>query len=203
LSFRPRPEHELDALSDDELIAYIRHARAAGAREPARVALQILVFGHWELVVARLRMKLPAHVVEDTAGDVIARAVTSTFAGESVGEFRAWLTTILRRAIVDFYRERERTLTADPLFGDDDDDRPGREPSAAGHAGYVEAQMVIESVLDELRDDHRAVVDIVVMQGRSADDACAEVPGMTPDNVYQIVRRFRVRLREALEGDNG
>jgi RNA polymerase sigma factor (sigma-70 family) len=203
LSFRPRPEHELDALSDDELIAYIRHARAAGAREAARVALQILVFGHWELVVARLRMKLPAHAVEDTAGDVIARAITSTFAGESVGEFRAWLATILRRAIVDFYRGRERTLAADPLFCDDDDDRPGREPSAADHAGYVEAQMVIESVLDELRDDHRAVVDIVVMQGRSADDACAEVPGMTPDNAYQIVRRFRVRLREALEGENG
>jgi len=203
LPFRPRPEHELDALSDDELIAYIRDARAAGAREAGRLALQILVFGHWDLVVARLRMKLPAHVVEDTAGDVIARAITSTFSGESVGEFRAWLTTSLRRAIVDFYRGRERTLAADPLYGDDDDDRPVRDPSAPDHAGYVETQMVVESVLDELREDHREVIEIVVMQGRSAEEACAEVAGMTPDNAYQIVRRFRVRLREALEGDNG
>jgi RNA polymerase sigma factor (sigma-70 family) len=203
LAFRPRPEHELDALSDDELIAYIRDARTAGALDTGRTALQILVFGHWDLVVARLRMKLPPHVVEDTAGDVIARAVTSTFAGESVGEFRAWLTTILRRAVADFYRERERTIAGDPLLGPDDEDHPSREPASADHAGYVETQLVIESVLSELREDHRTVVDIVVLQGRSADDACAEVAGMTRDNAYQIVRRFRVRLAEVLEGDNG
>jgi len=202
LSFRPRHEHELNALSDDELIAYIRDARAAGALEPARVALQVLIFGHWNIVVARLRMKLPGHVVEDTAGDVIARAITSTFAGASVGEFKSWLNTILRRAIVDFYRDRERTIATDPLFRDHDD-HPAPEPGSPDHAGYVETQMVIQSVLDELRGDHRAVVEIVVLQGRMADDACAEVAGMTPDNVYQVVRRFRVRLREALEGDNG
>ena len=60
-----------------------------------------------------------------------------------------------------------------------------------------------QSVLGELRDDHRRVVEIVVFQARSAHEACAEVDGMTPDNAYQIVRRFRQRLRAALEGDNG
>jgi len=202
LAFRPRPEHELDALTDDDLIAYIRDARAAGAREAARVALQILVFAHWDLVVARLRMKLPAHVVEDTAGDVIARAITSTFSGESVGQFRSWLTTILRRAIVDFYRERERTIETEPLVGERED-QATVQPISADDAGYVETQLVIESVLDELRDDHRHVVEIIVLQARSAEEACAEVDGMTPDNAYQIVRRFRKRLRDALEGDNG
>ena len=202
MAFRPRPEHELDALTDDDLIAYIRDARAAGAREAARVALQILVFAHWDLVVARLRMKLPAHVVEDTAGDVIARAITSTFSGESVGQFRSWLTTILRRAIVDFYRERERTIETEPLVGERED-QATVQPISADDAGYVETQLVIESVLDELRDDHRHVVEIIVLQARSAEEACAEVDGMTPDNAYQIVRRFRKRLRDALEGDNG
>ena len=202
MPFHPRPEHELDALTDDELIAYIRAARDAGYADAARLGLQILVFGHWDLVVARLRMKLPPHVVEDVAGDVIASAITSSFAGESVGEFRAWLTTILRRAIADFYRDRGRTIATDPLLADDDD-HPVREPASPDHAGYVQTQIVIQSVLDELRDDHRAVVEVVVMQGRSAEAACAEVPGMTPDNAYQIARRFRLRLAEALEGDNG
>ena len=202
MSFRSRPEHELNVLTDDELIAYLRDAREAGAIDAAHLALQILVFGHWDLVVARLRLKLPSHVVDDTAGDVIARAITSSFAGESVGEFRSWLTTILRRAIVDFYRDRARSIETDPLLTDEED-HPRREPSTPDHAGYVETQAVIQGVLDELRDDHRAVVEIVVMQGRSADDACAEVPGMTPDNAYQIARRFRRRLADALEGDNG
>ena len=147
-------------------------------------------------------MKLPAHAVEDTAGEVIAGAITSSFAGESIGEFKAWLNTIMRRKIVDFYRERERTIEAEPLDGEDDD-RPSLQPLSPDDAGYVETQLVIESVLGELRDDHRRVVEIAVLQGRSADEACAEVDGMTPDNAYQIVRRFRQRLRAALEGDNG
>ena len=92
MAFRKRSEHELNALSDDELIAYIRDARVEGALAEGRLALQILVFGHWDLVTARLRMKLPAHAVEDTAGEVIASAITSSFAGESIGEFKAWLT---------------------------------------------------------------------------------------------------------------
>ncbi len=88
MAFRPRSEHELNSLSDDELIAYIRDARVEGALAEGRLALQILVFGHWDIVAARLRMKLPAHAVEDTAGEVIASAITSSFAGESVGEFK-------------------------------------------------------------------------------------------------------------------
>ena len=147
-------------------------------------------------------MKLPAHAVEDTAGEVIAGAITSSFAGESVGEFKSWLNTIHRRKIADFYRERGRTIEAEPLE-DEHDDRPSIQPVSPDDAGYVETQLVIESVLGELRDDHRRVVEIIVFQARSADDACAEVDGMTPDNAYQIVRRFRQRLRAALEGDNG
>ena len=202
MAFRKRSEHELNSLSDDELIAYIRDARAEGALAEGRLALQILVFGHWDIVAARLRMKLPAHAVEDTAGEVIAGAITSSFAGGSVGEFKSWLNTILRRKIADFYRERGRTIEAEPLE-DEHDDRPAIQPVSPDDAGYVETQLVIESVLGELRDDHRRVVEIIVFQARSADEACAEVDGMTPDNAYQIVRRFRQRLRAALEGDNG
>ena len=83
------------------------------------------------------------------------------------------------------------------------DDRRSLQPLSPDDAGYVETQLVIESVLGELRDDHRRVIEIIVFQARSADEACAEVDGMTPDNAYQIVRRFRQRLRAALEGDNG
>lgn len=202
MTFRPRSEHELQELSDDELIEYIRKARAAGELAQGRIALQILVFGHWDMVAARLRMKLPAHAVEDTAGEVIASAITSTFSGQSVGEFRSWLTTILRRKIVDYYRERGRTIQADPLEGERDD-QPTIQPLSPDDAGYVETQLVIESVLAELRDDHRRVVELVVFQALSAEEACAKVDGMTPDNAYQIVRRFRKRLREALDGDNG
>ena len=154
-------------------------------------------------MASRVSVKLPAYAVEDVTGDVIADAIRSSFAGESIGEFRSWLQTILKRRVVDFYRAREREVDQTPLVRDDAEGS-GAEPAAADGAGYVEVQMILEDLLGELRDDHRRVVEIVVFEDRSAADACTEVPGMTPDNAYQIVRRFRKELRRRLdEGDNG
>ena len=200
--FRPRSDHELQKLSDDELIAELRRAHAAGDAAAARLVLQVLVYGFWELVQYRVSLKVPQHDVEDLAGDVLVRAITSSFAGESVGEFRSWLNTILRRAIADYWRGCERTVDTRPLERDDPEDRGGPEPWEADGTGYVETQMLIAACLDDLSDDHRRVVEIVVLEGRPADDAVGEVAGMTRDNAYQIARRFRVCLREMLEQDN-
>ncbi|HEY3019715.1 MAG TPA: hypothetical protein VGJ32_05960 [Solirubrobacteraceae bacterium] len=200
--FRRLNQHELAARTDDELIAYMRAAREAGATDAARLSLQILVFGYWDIVESRVSQKLPAHAVEDVTGDVIADAIRSSFAGESIGEFRSWLQTILKRRVADFYRAREREVDQTPLERCDDEGR-GAGPAVADDAGYVEVQMILEGLLAELRDEHRRVVEIIVFEDRSAAEACAEVPGMTPDNAYQIVRRFRTELRRRLEGDNG
>ncbi len=203
MPFHPRTEAELQHLSDEDLIAYLRAAHAAGASDGARTALQVLVFGYWRNVAFRLERKLPTHVVEDVTGDVIVRAIQSAFSGHSVGEFRSWLNTITDRAVADFYRARERRPETTPLErGDEDEHRPVG-PVAPDDKAYVEMQMVIESVLEELRADHRRVVELVVFQDRPADAAAAEVDGMTSANVYQVVSRFRARLRELLEGDTG
>jgi DNA-directed RNA polymerase specialized sigma24 family protein len=196
-AFRPLTELELAALSDDDVIAYLRAARAAGQNEAARLALRVLVFGYWNIVASRVSMKLPAHAVEDVTGDVIADAIRSSFAGESVGEFRSWLQTILKRRVADFYRAREREPETTPLERD-----AAAEPAVTDQSGYVEVQVILQALLDEMRDDHRRVVEIMVFEDRSADDACAAVPDMTPANAYQVVRRFRTELRRRLEDDD-
>jgi RNA polymerase sigma factor (sigma-70 family) len=202
--FRPLTQAELDRLSDDDLIAYLREAAAAGASEHARLALQVLVFGFWDLVEARLSARLPAWAVEDETSNVIARAITSSFAGTSEGEFRSWLTTIIKRAVADFYRAQERTPKQTPLHRTTEDGEQENLPGRfeADGAGYVEVQTLVESCLDELSDPHRRVVEILVFEDRDAKDAAAEVDGITEANAYQIVSRFRRRLRELLEEDN-
>jgi RNA polymerase sigma factor (sigma-70 family) len=202
LSFVPRSESELNALSDGGLIDYLREAHAKGDHAAARLALQILVFGYWSHVAGRLDRKLPRHAVEDVTSDVIVRAIQSAFAGASVGEFRSWLNTITDRTIADFYRARARRPPEQPLESDDEE-MHRKELGVPDGAGYAEVQLVLEAVLAELRDDHRRVVEILVFEDGSAADAAAQVEDMTADNAYQIVRRFRQRLREALEGDTG
>ena len=201
LPFRPRPEADLGRLSDEDLIAYLRAAHAAGATDAARTALQLLVFGYWTHVAFRLERKLPSHTVEDVTGDVIVRAIQSAFSGHSVGEFRSWLNTITDRAVADFYRTRSRRPEEAPL--EREDNEGSIEPAAPDGRGYVEVQAVIEDLLAAMRPDHRRVTELVVFEDRPASAVAGEVEGMSTDNVYQVVSRFRSRLRELLEVDTG
>jgi RNA polymerase sigma factor (sigma-70 family) len=193
--FRPFDEQELQRLDDDRLIGYMRRARAAGDPSAA-TALAILVYGHWPNVERRVRMKLPAQHVEDLTGDIIATAITSAFDGTSVGEFVAWLSTITRREIADFYRRGPGRM--------DVADAEGPEPEAPSDTGQVEVRDAIERVTATLRDDHRAIVDMVVFDDRTATEA-ADAAGTSAANVHQIVSRFRRALRGELEagGDTG
>jgi DNA-directed RNA polymerase specialized sigma24 family protein len=56
-----------------------------------------------------------------------------------------------------------------------------------------------------LQPHHRAVIDLVVFEGRSAAEAASAVDAMTEANVHQIVSRFRRALRGELQvgGDTG
>jgi RNA polymerase sigma factor (sigma-70 family) len=193
--FRTLDEPDLQRLADGELIAYMRHARAAGDPS-ASTALAILVYGYWPNVERRVRMKVPPQHVEDLAGDIVADAITSAFDGQSVGEFVAWLNTITRREIADFYRRGPGRM--------DVGDADGLEPEAPSETGEVEVRDAIERVMATLRDDHRAIVDMVVFDDRSAGEA-AGAAGTTEANVHQIVSRFRRALRAELEagGDTG
>lgn len=192
--YRPRTETELDALSDARLIEQLVAARAAGDTAQVTLALRVLVFGYWDLVVTRLRAKLPAHVVEDVAADVMVRAIGAAYDGSSVGEFVSWLQTIVARSIVDWFRGRERRPDAGPLPEGED-----LHPGLDAEGGAVELWSVVDAALGALSGPHRLVVELAVLDGLDGAEVCRRVPGMTPANVHQVVRRFRVRLRAMLE----
>lgn len=194
--FRPLDDAALQRLDDDALIGYMRDARMSG-HPSAGQALAILVFGHWQNVERRMRMKIPAAHVEDMTGDVIADAIASAFEGKSVGEFVSWLGTITQRAIADFYRRGPGRMKAA-------DELPA-EPATPSEAGAVAVRDAIEHVMATLRPDHRRVVDLVVFEDRSAAEVAQAVDGMTEANVHQIVSRFRAALRGELQagGDTG
>lgn len=199
--FRALPDHELDQLDDDALIAYVRAARDAGERDHADLGLRVLTFGHWDNVVRRVRMKVPAADVEDVAGEVIVSAIRSAFDGESVGGFREWLKTITNRRIADYHRSRERDPAMVPLHAAGEDEQ-GIDPPAPSEDGYVEVQDAIDRVLARLSDGHREVVELSVSEGLPAAEVVARVEGMSAANVHQILSRFRRALRREL-GDEG
>jgi RNA polymerase sigma factor (sigma-70 family) len=206
MSFQPLPDHVLNARSDDDLIAYIRDARDAGELEAGRQALAILVFGNLSNVERRIRAKLPTHApTEDLAHDALVRAIGAAFDGSSVGEFRSWLNTIVKRTIADYYRTQSRrpdetTLVSEHLG---EGEVWGEEPGVESEAGAVEVQIVTDEVLISVSDAHRLVIELHVFADLTAPDVCDRIEGMSEANVAQIASRFRKKLRERLEADGG
>jgi RNA polymerase sigma factor (sigma-70 family) len=180
--FRALGEADLGRLDDGALIAYARCARSQG-HPSARIALAVLVYGHWHNVARRVAMKVPAAAVEDVTSDVLVSAIQSAFDGSSEGEFRVWLRTITARRIADFHR-RPRPATV----------RPDDVVAEAPEEGVVVVADAVERVLARLSTAHRRVVELVVFEGLAA----SEVEGVSAANVHQITSRFRRALREEL-----
>lgn len=204
VTFRPLPDHELQQLADEQLIAYVRDARDAGQLAHGRRGLAILVFGYERDVKRRLSIKVPAHVVDDLAHDALVRAIAAAFDGSSVGEFRSWLHTIVDRTAVDFYRHAERRPKESILPSEHvGEDVWGAEPVTESEAGAVELRIVVEEVLETFNEKHRLVIDLHVFSGLTAPQVCDRIEGMSVDNVAQIASRFRAKLRARLEPDSG
>ena len=205
MSFQPLPDHELQQLGDDELIAYIRGARDEGALAHGRCGLMFLVYGYERDVKRRLSLRVPAHIIDEVAHDALVRAIAAAFDGTSVGEFRSWLHTIVDRTAVDFFRRAERRPKESVLPSEHagEEDVWGDEPFVDSEAGAVELRMVIEEVLETFNEKHRQVIDLHVFGALPASEVCDRIEGMSEDNVAQIASRFRAKLRARLDPDSG
>lgn len=201
MTFHPRPDHELDELSDEHLIAYIRDARNAGQFAHARRGLMFLVYGYERHVKWRLSLRVPAHVVDDLAHDALVKAIAARFDGSSVGEFRSWLQTIVDRTAVDYHRRagRRPRETILPSEHAGEDELWGAEPAIDGEAAAVELRIIVDEVLASFNDTHGLVIELHVLGGLTAAEVCDRIEGMREDNVAQIASRFRARLRARLD----
>lgn len=201
MSFKPLPDHSLQRLPDDGLIAYIRDARTAGELSAGRRGLAFLVYGYESDVRRRLSLKVPKHAVEDVAHDALIRAIAAAFDGTSQGEFRSWLHTIVDRTAVDYYRRAERRPkeTALPSDHDGEHDVWGDEPFTDSEAGAVELRIIIDEVIETFNEKHRKVIELHVFDGLPAGQVCERIEGMSEDNVAQIASRFRAKLRQRLD----
>jgi RNA polymerase sigma factor (sigma-70 family) len=203
--FQELPEHQLDTLDDEQLVDYMRRAREAGRHDAMKPAAGVLVYGYWDSLVNRARLKLRSHAdAEEVAAEAVASAIASAFDGKSVGEFRSWLHTILSRRIADWWEAKEQKLDKTRLPSEHvgDEEVWGREPSVPFEGDALFASECIRRALEEIEDPrHRYVVDLYVFGPHSAAEAASIVGDeMTEANVHQIASRFQGRVRKLLQG---
>lgn len=199
-NFRERTEDELNRLSDEGLIDYIRNARTADRGDAMTLALRILVFGYFDLIRYRVALKVPREEVEEQASRAMESALTSAFAGESVSEFRSWLNTITSRRIADFHRGRENAPdhVALPEEHEGSDEVWGEVAGRDFEGSKLDAERAIQEAYGALSAAHQRIVDLYVFAGHSAGEV-AERCGESVDNVHQVASRFRKHVRDLLD----
>ncbi len=198
--FRELREHELNELTDEQLIDYVRSARAAGRGEAVTLALRILVFGYLDTIERRVALKVPPEDVMDIASTAMESALTSAFDGQSIGEFRSWLNRITSRRIADYHRRRQGRPELKPLPDEHEDDNElwGEVAGVEFEGVAIDAHRAIETAYGELSTAHQAIVDAYIFEDRSAADVARE-NGTSEDNVHQVASRFRKRVRGLLD----
>lgn len=121
------------------------------------------------------------------------------------GSFRAWLLRIVTNACYDELRRRKRrpTTALEPLDNDDELIEsphwivdPSESPEQA--AERTELFNAIQSCLDELPDDFRAIAILVDIQGFNYQEA-ANVIGKPIGTVKSRLSRARLQLRNCLQ----
>lgn len=205
---KPKNEHELTKLEDDDLIEYAVACRDSGDDTGFFLAINVFVAGRAPMVRARVGAKVPAEDVEDVVSEAICSAISSIsgIRGSSTGEVVNWLKRITQFRIADYFRGGEN----DPEFshpGGQGDDENWMEifVDHADEIGEIEIIDAIDRVLDRRNEVHRMAIELRI-DGYSSKEAAEEInlridegllePGkpMTNSNVDQIMKRFREEL---------
>lgn len=204
MKFRRKDDHELQNLSDDDLVAYVVEARNAGLDEEVRKGVGILVFRRYDQQLAFIEKKVrQPEDAEDILSEVITDMLKAAFKGDYTGEFFSLFFVIRDRRIADFYKKGER----EPEFEHppDDGDLIDILVETGDFTDESEVRMFVDDVLSgyserdclviRKRIDGHPAKEVALSVNESGDDGGKS---MTPANVDQIYARFKHRLRPEL-----
>jgi len=153
-------------------------------------------------------------MAEDLVQDTFISALKAKdkFRGESAE--LTWLMSILKRKVIDFYRKRgsakEIAVSAfSKPFQDDDGmkghwmmERAPKDWQKETHSPLraEEFQKIMTLCMSNLPDKWRAVFVLRVIEEINTNEVCKEI-GCTSSNLWVILHRARLKLRECIENN--
>ncbi len=122
---------------------------------------------------------------------------------------RTWLTAILKRKNIDYYRkastkkQKAGVNFKDFSIGENNnyiEDRLAREPglNAEEHLVNLELREAIFNCLNKLPDKHAQVFIMKSIEHKSTDEICNEM-GLSSSNLWVMIHRARQKMAECLE----
>ena len=170
-------------------------------------------YGDYLLNYAYIRVS-SKEVAEDLLQDTFISALKaqSGFRGDSSEQ--TWLTSILKRKIIDFYRKKStqneileskfKTPFLEEGFLEGHWDKSRAPKNWGDREGdslhQQEFRQILEECIAALPERLRGVFILKVMEEMESDEVCKEL-GCTASNFWVILHRARLRLRECLENN--
>lgn len=163
----------------------------------------------FKFALARVRN---VQMAEDLVQETFVAAIKARDSFEQRSQVKTWLTGILKHKIIDHLRRSAREQNyedADTLF----DELRQESFDASGHWQIDVAQWsnpdqalereefwaVMNRCLDELPEKMREIFLLREMEGLSAEEICKALQVSSTNNVWVILSRLRMKLRQCLE----
>lgn len=155
-----------------------------------------------------------SHASEDLVQDAFLGALQGAKDGKMVENHRAWLFSILRNKVVDYYRriereqkhqegtyspeEMDRNLHFNSMGMWHRSERPGDWGDTEDLTKDKDFNAVLDACLTKLPEHYQNVVRLKIMQNEHTDSVCKSL-GISTSNLWQIVHRTKLRLRKCID----
>ncbi len=181
-------------------------------------------FSAFEVLYIRYQRPILAYIYQITrdyessaciAQDVFMRVFEHVSSFDLKRRFTTWFYTIARNAAIDHLHSRNRRAMV--TFSDlDREEGTNPEPVSTSHLADQEpiestlarreSNVLLAAALGELPQIYREIIELVIFQERSYEDASAILGGISPgtlrSRMFHALKRLRVRL-EQVGGQDG
>ncbi len=151
-----------------------------------------------------------ADIAKDLVQETFFAGLKSAKNFEGKASERTWLTAILKRKIIDYYRKINSTkgkaevsmsfYTHGEKEGNWLEDRVPQswDNEAETQIASAELKNAIEQCIDKLPEKYAMVFRMKTMQGFGTEEICKELD-ISPSNLWVIIHRARTQLRSCIE----
>ncbi len=150
-------------------------------------------------------------IAEDLVQDTFYSAVKAIQSFEGRSTIKTWLTSILKRKIIDHYRKNARSkedaiLDNDTFFQTEgilkghweDEHLPNEWAADISLEENSEFYKVLQSCLANLPDKMAASFTMKEIDDFSTEEICKELD-ITPSNLWVMIHRAKLKLRKCIE----
>src|SRR5271170_4745100 len=176
-------------------------------------------FSAFEVLYERYRRPILAYIYQITrnydesaciAQDVFLRVFEHVGRFDTTRRFSTWLYTIARNASIDYLQARSRKVMIGFTDLDRDEETNTVAATAAAPGVSVESKLaraesnkMLSDALSELPQIYREIIELIIFQELSYEDASAILGGMSLGTLRSRMFHALRRLRHILQGKGG